>query len=144
MAWNDAPDVLTADDDVYSPSLKRRANIDVFSPNVESSTTPDEAGHYQSNTSRSNFHYATAAANAYKPSVSGGGSGEAPENISASPVNPYTARLTDLGNQLQSAYAAPPAGTARQVIGALFSRRNPQLGGLISGETQRARQIEPL
>jgi len=59
-------------------------------------------------------------------------------------VNPYSARLTELGGQLQSAYAAPHAGTFRQVLGALLSRRNSALGGIVSGETQRERKIEPL
>lgn len=85
------------------------------------------------------------SANAYKPSLATPGITNAPPSSAVqSQQNPYAARLTDLGNQLQSAYAAPHAGAARQLLGALFSRKNPQLGGIISGETQRERQIEPM
>lgn len=130
-------------DDVYSPSPKLRANLSVFAPNVPDSM-PDEAGHYEPNTSRSNFHY-TVPDEAYRPTLMHAGEAAPSAATPISPAaNPYAARLTDLGNQLQSAYAAPHAGTARQIIGALFARKNPQLGGIISGETQRERKIEPL
>src|SRR6266567_335658 len=139
MAFNDTPDILE-NDDVYAPSLKLRANLDAFSPNIPMSM-PDAAGHYESNTSRSNYHYAVDAA--YKPTLLRAGE-TAPSASPAMSANPYAARLTDVGNQLNAAYAAPHAGTARQVLGALVSRGNPQLGGIISGETKRQRAIEPL
>lgn len=147
MAWNDSPDVM--DEDVFAPSLKTRANINVFSPNVQSGE-PDEAGHYEPARSRSNFHYTVGDNEVYKPTlVRSGEAAPSMRSSEATPVqpamqDPYTARLTSIGNQLQSAYAAPHAGAFRQILGAMFSRKNPQLGGLISGEAQRQRQIEPL
>lgn len=148
-------DFSTQRDDVFAPSLRRRAASDpyasndmsvasdtdelftanpggVFSPNVQSMPA-DEAGHYETNRSRSNAPYSPTLLR----------EGEA----TASPAvaqNPYSARLSELGTQLQSAYAAPHAGMGRQILGALLSRRNPQLAGLVSGETQRERKIEPL
>jgi hypothetical protein len=56
----------------------------------------------------------------------------------------YAPQLQEVGQKLESAYAAPRPGMFRQVTGALLSRRNPQLGGLVSGETQRQQAIEPL
>jgi hypothetical protein len=56
----------------------------------------------------------------------------------------YAPDLQDVATKLQSAYAAPRPGMFRQVAGALLSRKNPAIGGLVSGETQRARTIEPL
>lgn len=44
--------------------------------------------------------------------------------------------------RLESAYSAPHSGTLRQVFGALVGSRNPALGGIISGETGRNRNIE--
>src|SRR5258708_10122007 len=38
---------------------------------------------------------------------------------------------------------APRGGVWGQVLGAVVGNRNPSLGGIISGETQRARTIEP-
>lgn len=49
-----------------------------------------------------------------------------------------------MSRELDSAYSAPHAGTLRQLLGAFVGNRNPALGGIISGETQRARKIEPL
>lgn len=111
----------------------------VFSPNVPSAPA-DEAGHYEPNRSRSNAPYV--------PTLLREGEtipvGSAAPTSGAASQNPYLSRLNDLGGQLQSAYAAPHAGMLRQVLGALLSRRNPQLGGIVSGETQRERKIEPL
>ena len=56
----------------------------------------------------------------------------------------YSPELQDVSQKLQSAYEAPRPGMFRQVAGALLSRKNPAIGGLVSGETQRARTIEPL
>jgi hypothetical protein len=56
----------------------------------------------------------------------------------------YSPELQIAANQLKDAYAAPRPGMFRQVAGALLSRRNPAIGGLVSGETQRQRTIEPL
>lgn len=56
----------------------------------------------------------------------------------------YAPQLSDVGSKLESAYSAPHAGIARQLIGAFVGNRNPALGGIISGETQRERAIEPL
>lgn len=107
-----------------------------FSPNIQKGPT-DAAGHYESNRSRSNSPYAPTLL--HEGEVAGSG---APSATSA--PNPYAARLADLGGQLQSAYQAPHAGAFRQVLGALLSRKNPALGGIVSGETQRQRKIEPL
>lgn len=108
----------------------------VFSPNVQNKPA-DPAGHYESNRSRSNSPYAPTLL--HEGEVIGSG---APPSAAA--PNPYAARLADLGGQLQSAYQAPHAGAFRQVLGALLSRKNPALGGIVSGETQRQRKIEPL
>lgn len=56
----------------------------------------------------------------------------------------YAPQLQKVGSQLEDAYAAPRPGAARQIFGALLSRKNPALGGLVSGETQRQHTIEPL
>lgn len=112
----------------------------VFSPNVQAAP-PDEVGHYEPNRSRSNFHY-TAPDDAYQPHLASVPS-DSPA-VRSGTQDPYAARLTDIGNRLQSAYATPHTGTARQIFGALLSRKHPELAGLVSGETQRQRQIEPL
>src|SRR5882672_1742407 len=70
----------------------------VFSPNMQSGPT-DEAGHYEPNRSRSNAPYAPTLLR----------EGELAKQAGM-PANPYSARLTELGGQLQSAYAAPHAG----------------------------------
>lgn len=54
----------------------------------------------------------------------------------------YAPQLHAAATNLESAYSAPRPGTARQVIGALLSRRNLGLGGLVSGETQHQRGIQ--
>src|SRR5216683_436842 len=110
----------------------------VFSPNFQAGP-PDAAGHYESNRSRSNFHYATPD-DAYKPHLASLPSDAAP----AGNADPYSARLADVGGRLESAYAAKRPGTARQIFGALLSRHHPEVAGIVSGETQRNRQIEPL
>lgn len=56
----------------------------------------------------------------------------------------YTSELNRITSNLESAYAKPQAGVARQVLGALLSRRNPALGAVVSGEAARNREIEPL
>ena len=56
----------------------------------------------------------------------------------------YAPQLQDVSQRLESAYSAPRPGMFRQVAGALLSRKNPAIGGLVSGETQRQRTIEPL
>lgn len=64
-----------------------------------------------------------------------------------SPIDPehtFMKDLQDVSGRLSAAYAAPRPGMARQVIGALFARKNPALGGIISGETQREQAIQPL
>lgn len=106
----------------------------VFSPNVPSAPA-DEAGHYELNRSRSNAPYAPTLLREGELTKQAG---------MISVANPYAARIADVGNQLQSAYAAPRAGMGRQILASLFSKRNPQLAELISGETQRERKIEPL
>lgn len=63
-------------------------------------------------------------------------------NVIQDPYAPLMQHLSTASQNLESAYAAPHAGTARQVIGAILSRRNPGLGGLVSGETQRNRNIQ--
>ncbi len=94
--------------------------------------------------SRSNSFYAGAYASPYLPSYDEDEQGD-PQSQTGNPVNDvYLPQLREIGSQLQSAYAAPHPGMARQIIGAFLSRRNPELGGLISGETQRQRTIEPL
>jgi hypothetical protein len=55
----------------------------------------------------------------------------------------YAPELQDVSQKLQDAYAAPRPGLFRQIVGALLSKRNPTIGGVVSGETQRARTIEP-
>lgn len=132
MAWTDSPDIIDMQQDpqgVYSPFSRKRSIPDPYG--LDNSPSQDAI------TLNSPAH------DAYRPTLAR--TGEAAPSAPSSPAaNPYAARLTDLGNQLQSAYAAPHAGTARQILGALFARKNPQLGGLISGETQRERKIEPL
>lgn len=129
MAWTDSPDIIDDAQGVYSPFSRKRSIPDPYG--LDNSPSQDDI------TLNSPAH------DAYRPTLARAGAAS-PSTPIASAANPYAARLTDLGNQLQSAYAAPHAGTARQIIGALFARKNPQLGGLISGETQRQRKIEPL
>lgn len=57
-------------------------------------------------------------------------------------ANPYLPQQNAAFQKLESAYSAPHTGTLRQVFGALVGGRNPQLGGIISGETNRNRGIE--
>lgn len=64
-----------------------------------------------------------------------------------SPIDPehtFMKDLQDVSGRLEAAYAAPRPSMARQVIGAFLSKKNPQLGGLVSGETQREHALEPL
>ncbi len=64
-----------------------------------------------------------------------------------SPLDPshqFMKDYQDTVGKLSAAYAAPHAGMARQVLGALISNKNPAIGGLVSGETQRNRTIQPL
>lgn len=63
-------------------------------------------------------------------------------NVVQDPYAPLMQHLSTASQNLESAYSAPHAGTARQIFGAILSRRNPGLGGLVSGETQRNRNIE--
>lgn len=137
---------LTADDP-FAPSVESEEIFSanpggVFSPNVQAAP-PDEAGHYESNRSRSNFHYATPN-DTYKPSLTGGSGEAGAESSAVATADPYSARLSDVGSRLESAYSAKRPGTARQIFGALLSRHHPELAGIVSGETQRQRQIEPL
>lgn len=75
-------------------------------------------------------------------SVATPGAGTSQPGVVNDPYAPMMKHLTDASQRLESAFSAPHSGTARQIFGALLSRRNPGLGGLVSGETQRNRSIE--
>jgi hypothetical protein len=75
-------------------------------------------------------------------SATGGNNG--PGIAPTDPEHTYMKDLQDVSGRLSAAISAPRPGVARQVLGALLSRRNPSIGGLVSGETQRQRTIEPL
>lgn len=85
-----------------------------------------------------------AGAHPFAPPGTSGtpGAGTSQPGVINDPYAPMLQHLSEAGQRLESAYAAPHAGTARQIIGAILSRRNPGLGGLVSGETQRNRGIE--
>lgn len=85
-----------------------------------------------------------AGAHPFSPPGTSGmpGSGSSQPGIVSDPYAPVLQHLTDASQRLESAFSAPHSGTARQIFGALLSRRNPGLGGLVSGETQRNRTIE--
>ena len=44
----------------------------------------------------------------------------------------YAPELQDVSQKLQDAYAAPRPGLFRQIVGALLSKRNPTIGGVVS------------
>src|SRR5258708_38374223 len=125
-----SPTASAANSDAFMPTLRRKSMADPYgldnSPSQDEIISSDNPG----------------AANVYKPTLGGATPPASP--VQPSQPNPYAARLTDLGNQLQSAYAAPHAGTARQVFGPLLPRKNPALGRAIRGETPTKRQIRPL
>src|SRR5882757_50899 len=50
----------------------------------------------------------------------------------------------DTGAKLRAALQPNPVSTPRALLGALVSRRNPQLGSVITGDYQRQRAIQPL
>ena len=54
----------------------------------------------------------------------------------------YMPQLRDAATRYQTALDAPHSGTLRQVLGAFLSRRNPTLGGVVSGELGRQRNIQ--
>lgn len=85
-----------------------------------------------------------AGAHPFSPPGTSGmpGSGTSNPGVINDPYAPMLKHLSDASDRLESAYSAPHAGTARQIFGAILSRRNPGLGGLVSGETQRNRAIE--
>lgn len=60
------------------------------------------------------------------------------------PMADLQEQRSDIGTKLQSALQPNPISTPRALIAALVSRRNPQLGGIISGDYQRQRAIQPL
>lgn len=82
-----------------------------------------------------------AGAHPFSPPGTSGmpGSGSSQPNIIRDVFAP---QLQTAARNLQSAYDAPRPGAARQVIGAILSRRNPALGGLVSGETAHQRGIQ--
>lgn len=81
-----------------------------------------------------------------RPSLSRSSSPSLNEAISPQqpPYAKYLSDLQDVSGKLMEAYQAPQPGMARQVLGALFGRRNPQLGAVISGQAQRDKTIQPL
>ena len=83
---------------------------------------------------------------ASRPSLSRSGAPSLNEAISPTlpPYQKYLSDLQDVSGKLMAAYQAPQPGAARQLLGALFARKNPQLGAVISGQAQRERTIEPL
>lgn len=85
-----------------------------------------------------------AGAHPFSPPGTSGmpGSGSSQPGTINDPYAPMLKHLSDASQRLEDAYSAPHAGTARQIFGAILSRRNPGLGGLVSGETQRNRGIE--
>jgi hypothetical protein len=82
-----------------------------------------------------------AGAHPFAPPGTSGtpGSGTSQPNIIR---DVYAPQLHAAAANLESAYSAPRPGTARQVIGAILSRHNPALGGIVSGETQHQRGIQ--
>jgi hypothetical protein len=52
--------------------------------------------------------------------------------------------FVNTGNQLRAALTPKPIGTARALLGAFVSARNPTLGSVITGDFQRQRRIQPL
>lgn len=116
---------------VFMPTLRRRLSAD-----------PSTAYDPPSDESVMNAPPAGMGAGPYSPPATPTAAAPAPS--APNPMNAYAARLGEVGQQLQTAYSAPHAGTLRQVLGAFVGNRNPALGGIISGETQRQRTIEPL
>jgi hypothetical protein len=53
-------------------------------------------------------------------------------------------QYTDVGAKLSAALQPNPISTPRAILGAVISRRNPQLGNVITGDFQRQRAIQPL
>jgi hypothetical protein len=56
----------------------------------------------------------------------------------------YSPRLNEVTDKLESAYAPPQVGGFRKVLGTILSRKHPEIGGLLTGESQREERIKPL
>lgn len=122
----------------FLPTLRSRL-ASPFSPSDESETG-GESVYSAPSTGNSGTE------SAFKPSLARSGSPS--ENEAFSPSTPpyaqYLSDLKDVSGKLMAAYQAPQPGGFRQVLGALFSRKNPQLGAVISGQAQREKTIQPL
>jgi hypothetical protein len=156
----DSPDSIPGDygghvpsADPYSPNLSRTGGVTASSPgagaNVSGAYSPparssgQPAGPASGTDALSNAEASASGGNhlAFSPNAPNLGQPTAQPNLIR---DVYAPQLQQAGQKLESAYAAPRPGMFRQVTGALLSRRNPQLGGLVSGETQRQQAIEPL
>src|SRR3984957_3539899 len=113
---------------------------DAYKP-TGSTTQPERSltgGATAPNPGAGNNPYAPPGSNA---SFATPGAGSSQPNV----INDvYAPHLREVSQKLEDAYAAPRPGAARQIFGALLSRKNPALGGLVSGETQREQRIQPL
>jgi hypothetical protein len=143
---------VTGTVDSYAPNRSRTGGANAvspgaginpagaYSPNVPSADPP--AGTLSPPRSRPGDPDAAGASNpVFLPNPPSLGQTSAQPNLIR---DVYAPELQDVSQRLESAYEAPRPGLFRQVAGALLSRRNPALGGLVSGETQRQRTIEPL
>jgi hypothetical protein len=110
-----------------------------YAPDVPSAERP--AGAFAPSRSRSSPDAAGSSNPVFLPNPPSLGQTTAQPNLIR---DVYAPELQDVSQKLQSAYEAPRPGMFRQVAGALLSRKNPAIGGLVSGETQRQRTIEPL
>jgi len=65
---------------------------------------------------------------------------------SPQPQDPRIQQLQGISQQLTDAYAPRKVGVGHEILGALVGgiTKNPQLGGLVTGDTQRALQIKQL
>jgi hypothetical protein len=112
------------------PTLRKRT--DAFDP------TPVDVS--EDSPATSAFSSSPVSEASRSPSGGANGPGISPTDVN----HPLMQDLADVSGKLSAAYAAPRPGMARQVIGALLSKKNPAIGGLVSGETQRERTIQPL
>ena len=118
----------------FLPALARAKKLtDPFSPSGD----PNSAV---------NADWSPGAASPYSLPVSVASSQPVPTPPAApDPIQDiYMPRYQQAAANLQSAYA-PPTGignTVRQVLGAVLSRGNPQLAGIVSGNTQRQQRIQ--
>lgn len=130
-------------DSVFSPSFssdaaRSRSNPGTFSSAYNLTPEPPPTSVTSHGTPADSGPVASSAFSAAAPTV---GQPAGQPNLIRDVLGP---QLQGVSNKLEEAYAAPRPGMFRQVAGALLSRKNPAIGGLVSGETQRERTIQPL